>query len=78
MRIDKSHSALVVIDPPNDVMGENGGSGTLIGGYVKDNSSGEIIARLLRAAKGQGFRVFISSHDRYPADRAWRFGGAVK
>ena len=38
----------------------------------------ENIGRLFTAAKDRGFEVFISPHYLYPADQAWRFGGAVE
>jgi nicotinamidase-related amidase len=78
MKIQKSDTALVVIDPQNDVLSEKGVSWDLVGESVKENNTVENIARLFRAAKEQGFEVFISPHYLYPFDQAWQFGGAVE
>ena len=71
-------TALVVIDPQNDVLSETGVSWALVGASVKENHTVENIARLFKVAKDRGFGVFISPHYLYPADQAWRFGGAVE
>ena len=78
MKIDRNDTALVVIDPQNDVLSENGVSWGLVGDSVKENDTVENIERLFQAAKEQGFGVFISPHYLYPTDQAWQFGGAVE
>ena len=78
MEISKYDTALVVIDPQNDVLSETGVSWALVGASVKENHTVENIARLFKVAKDRGFGVFISPHYLYPADQAWRFGGAVE
>src|SRR6266481_4199789 len=78
MDFNKSDTALVVIDPQNDVLSEKGVSWGLVGASVKENDTVENIERLFKAAKEQGFGVFISPHYLYPHDQAWRFGGAVE
>ncbi len=78
MDFNKSDTALVVIDPQNDVLSEKGVSWGLVGASVKENSTVENIERLFKAAKEQGFGVFISPHYLYPHDQAWQFGGAVE
>jgi len=78
MKIHKSDTALVVIDPQNDVLSDKGVSWALVGQSIKDNNTVENIARLFQAAKEQGFGVFISPHYLYPHDQAWQFGGAVE
>jgi nicotinamidase-related amidase len=78
VKIHKSDTAVVVIDPQNDVLSEQGVSWGLVGDSVKENNTFENIARLFQAAKEQGFGVFISPHYLYPADQAWHFGGAVE
>ena len=71
-------TALVVIDPQNDVLSEQGVSWGLVGESVKENNTVANIERLFIAAKQQGFGVFISPHFLYPYDQAWQFGGAVE
>ena len=78
MDINKADTALVVIDPQNDVLSEAGVSWALVGESVRENRTVENIERLFRAAKGRGLGVFISPHYLYPQDQAWRFGGAAE
>jgi nicotinamidase-related amidase len=78
MKIDGNDTALVVIDPQNDVLSENGVSWPLVGDSVKENDTVANIERLFKAAKDQGFGVFISPHYLYPFDQAWQFGGPVE
>src|SRR5262249_53895189 len=77
MRFNKDDTALVVIDPQNDVLSERGVSWPLVGASVKENHTVENVERLFRAAKVGGFGVFISPHYLYPYDQGWRFGGIV-
>jgi nicotinamidase-related amidase len=76
--LDRKDTALVVIDPQNDVLSESGVSWGLVGDSVKENNTVENLARLFKAAKDQGFGVFISPHYLYPHDQAWQFGGAIE
>jgi nicotinamidase-related amidase len=78
MQFSKNDTALVVIDPQNDVLSEKGVSWRLVGDSVKENNTVENLARLFKAAQDQGFGVFISPHYFYPTDLAWRFGGVVE
>src|SRR5262245_44477021 len=78
MDLNKDDTALVVIDPQNDVLSEKGVSWALVGASVEENHTVENIERLFIAAKGKGFGVFISPHYLYPHDQAWRFGGPVE
>lgn len=78
VKIHSADTALVVIDPQNDVLSENGVSWELVGASVKENNTVENLARLFQAAKENKFAVFISPHYLFPSDQAWRFGGAVE
>ncbi len=78
MNINSNDTALVVIDPQNDVLSETGVSWGLVGESVKENNTVENLARLFTAAKEHGFGVYISPHYLYPHDQAWQFGGAVE
>jgi nicotinamidase-related amidase len=78
MEFNKNDTALVVIDPQNDVLSERGVSWGLVGDSVRENNTVENIERLFEAAKGGGFGVFISPHYLFPADQSWGFGGAVE
>ncbi len=78
MKLNNEDTALVVIDPQNDVLSEAGVSWGLVGASVRENDTVENLERLFKAAKGRGYGVFISPHYLYPHDQAWRFGGAVE
>jgi nicotinamidase-related amidase len=78
MNFHRTDTALVVIDPQNDVLSETGISWGLVGASVKENNTVENLDRLFKAAKARDFGVFISPHYLYPHDQAWRFGGAVE
>ena len=76
MQFHKKDTALVVIDPQNDVLSEQGVSWGLVGDSIKENNTVENLARLFEAAKDQEYGVFISPHYLYPHDQAWRYGGS--
>ncbi|OYQ62055.1 isochorismatase [Pseudanabaena sp. SR411] len=78
MNINKIDTAIVVIDPQNDVLSETGVSWDLVGNSVKDNKTVENIERIFKAAKQNDFEVFISPHYYYPTDYAWKFAGTVE
>ncbi len=78
MKLSKSDTALVVIDPQNDVLSEKGVSWALVGASVEENNTVENLARLFQAAKDVDFQVFVSPYYLYPFDQAWQFGGAVE
>jgi nicotinamidase-related amidase len=71
MNIDKKDTAVVVIDPQNDVLSEKGKAWDLVGASVKENKTVENIERIFKAAKQNDFKVFISPHYYYPTDYGW-------
>lgn len=78
MQFHKNDTALVVIDPQNDVLSEQGISWGLVGESIKENRTVENLARLFSTAKNQDYGVFISPHYLYPHDQGWQFGGLVE
>jgi nicotinamidase-related amidase len=78
MKINRNDTAIVVIDPQNDVLSETGVSWDLVGESVKDNKTVENIERVFKAAKQTGFEVFISPHYYYPTDYNWKFAGTLE
>ena len=78
MNINKTDTAIVVIDPQNDVLSETGVSWDLVGDSVKENKTVENIERIFKAAKQNGFEVFISPHYYYPTDFGWKFVGNLE
>ncbi|MBW4445105.1 MAG: cysteine hydrolase [Plectolyngbya sp. WJT66-NPBG17] len=78
MEINKSDTAVVIIDPQNDVLNEKGVPWHLVSNSVKENKTVENIERVFKAAKQYGFEVFISPHYYYPTDYGWNFAGTVE
>lgn len=78
MNITKSDTAVVITDPQNDFLSEKGVTWKLVGDSVKENKTVENIERLLKAAKKNGFEVFISPHYYYPTDHGWKFEGTLE
>ena len=78
MNINKNDTAVVVIDPQNDVLSENGVSWALVSDSIHENQTIENIERIFKAAKQNEFEVFISPHYYYPTDYGWNFAGTVE
>ena len=78
MEINKKDTAVLVTDAQNDFLSEQGATWELVGDSVKENKTVENIERLFKAAKANGFEVFISPHYYYPTDYGWRFGGTIE
>ncbi len=72
------NTALLITDPQNDFLSETGVTWQLVGDSVKENKTIENIERLFKAAKANGFEVFISPHYYYPTDHDWKFGGTLE
>ena len=78
MEINNKNTAVVITDPQNDFLSEKGVTWGLVGDSVKENKTVENIERIFKAAKNNGFKVFISPHYYYPTDHSWKFGGTVE
>jgi nicotinamidase-related amidase len=78
MNINKNDTAIVVIDPQNDVLDEKGVSWSLVSDSIYENQTIENIERIFKAAKQNEFEVFISPHYYYPTDYGWNFAGTVE
>jgi nicotinamidase-related amidase len=78
MHIDKNDTALVLIDPQNEVLDESGLAWPLVHESLQENHTIENMERLLKAAKAHGFEVFISPHYFYPTDKGWQFNGPLE
>src|SRR5687768_3274002 len=72
-----SDTAVVIIDPQNDVLSETGKNWGAVGASVTENHTVENIERIFRAAKAGGYHVFISPHYFYPTDGNWAFNGPL-
>jgi nicotinamidase-related amidase len=78
MDISSDNTAVLVTDPQNDFLSEQGVTWGLVGDSVQENQTVEHIEQLLKAAKAHGFEVFVSPHYYYPTDHGWKFGGTVE
>jgi len=78
MNIQKTDTAVVFIDPQNDVLSEKGANWTALGASVTENHTVENMERIFKAAKANGYEVFISPHYFYPTDSAWKFNGPLE
>jgi len=78
MNIEKTDTAVVFIDPQNDVLSEKGANWTAVGASVTENHTVENMERIFKAAKANGYEVFISPHYFYPTDSGWKFNGPLE
>jgi len=78
MKFQKSDTAIVFIDPQNDVLSEHGANWQAVGASVTENRTVENMERLFIAAKQRGYAVFISPHYFYPTDSGWNFNGPLE
>ena len=78
MDIDSGNTAIVITDPQNDFLSPDGVTWELVGGNVEANNTVENIESLMRAAKENGYKVFISPHYYFPTDKGWQFGGTME
>ena len=78
LTIDVSRTAVVITDPQNDFLSPDGATWGLVGASVEANGTVANIETLIKTAKANGIKVFISPHYYYPTDHGWQFGGAVE
>jgi len=78
MNLDRTDTAVVLIDPQNDVLSETGLAWPLLHESLCENNTIENMKRIFKAAKLHGFEVFISPHYFYPTDKGWKFNGPLE
>ncbi len=78
MDINNNDTAVLVTDPQNDFLSEQGVTWQLVGDSVRENRTVENIERLMQVAKSNGYEVFISPHYYYPTDHGWQFEGTLE
>lgn len=77
-KLDRSKTALVVIDPQNDFLSPSGVSWPFFGQSITENNTVEHIEQLFKAAKELALTVAVSPHYYYPVDHHWHFGGPLE
>jgi len=78
MEMRKIDTAVVFIDPQNDVLSEKGANWGAVGASVTENRTIENMERIFKAAKVRGYEVFISPHYFYPTDSGWKTNGPLE
>jgi nicotinamidase-related amidase len=78
LKLKATDTAVVFIDPQNDVLSEKGVNWGAVGASVTENHTVENMERIFKAAKASGFEVFISPHYFYPTDGGWQFNGPLE
>ena len=78
MDFRKTDTAVVFIDPQNDVLSEKGANWGAVGASVTENRTVENMERIFEAAKAHGYDVFISPHYFYPTDNGWKMNGPLE
>jgi len=78
MKFDAHDTAVVIIDPQNDVLSEKGTSWGAVGASVIENGTIRNIERLFETAKANDYKVFISPHYFYPTDDGWKMNGPLE
>lgn len=78
MEIHRRDTAVVVIDPQNEVLSETGKAWPLVRESLAENGTIENLDRIFKAAKAHRFEVFISPHYFYPTDAGWKLNGPLE
>jgi nicotinamidase-related amidase len=78
MDINKNDTAVVFIDPQIEVLSDKGLAWGAVGQSVTENKTVENMERIFKAAKDNGFEVFISPHYFFPTDSGWKFNGPLE
>ena len=78
VEFEPGRTAVVITDPQNDSLHENGVAWGAVGQSVIDNDTRDNLERLMATAKRNGVPLFISPHYYYPTDHGWQFEGALE
>ena len=78
MDIRKTDTAVVFIDPQNDVLSEHGKAWPVVGASVTENGTVENMERIFKATKDCNYHVLISPHYFYPTDDQWKINGPLE
>jgi nicotinamidase-related amidase len=78
MEYNNIDTAVVIIDPQNDVLSPTGKNWDSVGASVTENNTVQHLVDILAAAKDAGFGVYISPHYFYPTDSTWLFNGPLE
>lgn len=71
-------TAIVITDPQNDFLSEQGVAWGVVGPNVISNNTRENIEQLFKVAAKENIPVFVSPHYYYPHDHQWKFEGVLE
>jgi len=77
-QISAADTAVVFIDPQNEVLSEKGLAWPLLHESLRENNTINNMERIFKSAKAHRFEVFISPHYFYPTDKGWKFNGPLE
>lgn len=78
MEYSPDNTAVVVIDPQNDVLSPTGKNWESVGASVTENNTVQHLIDILATAKTSDYAVFVSPHYFYPTDDGWLFNGPLE
>lgn len=78
MTFHPNDTAIVFIDPQNEVMSETGAGWPLLHESLAENNTIENMVSIFEAAKALDYEVFISPHYFYPVDQGWKINGPME
>jgi nicotinamidase-related amidase len=78
MKYDNNDTAVVMIDPQNDVLSSTGASWAAVCASVTENKTIAHLRGILEVAETRGYQVFISPHYFYPTDHSWLLNGPLE
>ena len=78
LAFNRNDTAIVFTDPQIEFLSEKGLAWGAVGASVKENHTVENMERIFKAAKKNGFEVFISPHYFFPTDKGWKFNGPLE
>ena len=78
LKISRGDTAVVFIDPQNDVLSDKGLAWPLVHESLRENDTINNMERIFKSAKVHAFEVFISPHYFYPTDKGWKFNGPLE
>ncbi|MCV6613725.1 MAG: cysteine hydrolase [Cellvibrionaceae bacterium] len=77
LKINKASTALLITDPQNDFLSEQGVAYGLVKDNLKKLGTIDNIGKLFKGAKKTGMAVFVSPHTLYPHDEKWQARGEL-
>jgi nicotinamidase-related amidase len=78
MQYHPSTTAVLVIDPQNDVLSPAGRNWEVLSASITENNTVGNLVALLGAARAGGYPLVVSPHYFYPVDHAWEFNGPLE